>query len=595
MSKSGERQFEMKKWKLKNLPQQQPNLPEYPAFVLKLLNLRSLFEAEEIRGFLEPEYYKLHDPFLFREMEKTVERVKLAITNQEKITIYADYDADAITAASVVFLALKKLGAVIDCYIPDRFAEGYGVNSDAVKKIAESGSKLIITVDCGTNSVAEAKLCQELGIDLIVTDHHEVTGELPGAYALINPKNPTDNYPFRFLTGVGVAYKLVQALFSTDPNHPRKEGQASNRGSQQDSRSTQRILSGNGVAPGWEKWLLDLVAIGTVADCQSLTGENRILVSFGLKVLAKTRWLGIRKLLDVSQVSKIPFDTFTLGFILAPRINAAGRIKHADLAFKLLVSEDEAEAGRLALELNDLNKQRQTLTEQVLSEAREQLSLMPDKKILLAYGADWPKGVVGLVAGKLVEEYGRPVLILRKEELLATGSGRSIGNFDLVAALNSSKDLLVRFGGHTQAAGFTFVSEHIPSFHQKLLEYVETVSAEFEPPVLEVDCELAAEDITAENYAYIKKMAPFGVDNPKPKFVSCGMEVVECRTVGNGSKHLKMRLKLAGKFIGAIAFGQGFLSDKLVSGTKIDAVYELEENSWKGNTNLELKIVDIKL
>src|SRR3990167_436145 len=271
----------MNQWSLKRLEiSDLPNQPELPPLIGRLLALRGLIDPSQINDFLNPEYNKLHDPFLFKQMQDAVVRIKQAIERNEKITIYADYDADAITAAAVVFLALQKLGLAADYYIPDRFSEGYGMNVEAVKKIAAKGAQLIITVDCGTNAVAEAKLCQELGIDLIITDHHEITGELPGAYALINPKNPTDNYPFRFLTGVGVAYKLVQALFSTDPNHPRKEGQASNRGSQQDSRSTQRILSGNGVAPGWEKWLLDLVAIGTVADCQSLTGEKRILVLF---------------------------------------------------------------------------------------------------------------------------------------------------------------------------------------------------------------------------------------------------------------------------------------------------------------------------
>ncbi|MBI2355739.1 MAG: hypothetical protein HYV13_00850 [Candidatus Doudnabacteria bacterium] len=339
---------------------------------------------------------------------------------------------------------------------------------------------------------------------------------------------------------------------------------------------------------------MDLLAIGTVADCQNLVGENRILVSFGLKVLAKTRWLGLKKLMTLAGLEGKALDTYALGFILAPRINAAGRIKHADLAFKLLVTEDEAEAKNLALELNDLNQHRQKLTEQVLSEARSQLELASDKKVLLAYGADWPKGVVGLVAGRLAEEYGRPVLILRKEELLATGSGRSVGNFDLVAALNSSKELLVRYGGHMQAAGFTLPSEHLSSFHQKLLDYVETLSMEFEPPVLEVDLELNESDINFDNFEYIQRIAPFGVGNPKPKFVSYGMEITEARSVGNGNKHLKLRLKMGNKFFGAIAFGQGFLSEKLPPGTKIDAVYELEENSWNGSKSLELKIIDLR-
>lgn len=572
-----------KLWKLKELKNKDlPTLPEYASLIVRLLALRGLTDPEDISDFLNPDYAKLHDPFLFKDMEKAVERIRVATEAKEKITVYADYDADAITAAAVVFLALKKMNALVDCYIPDRFSEGYGINADAIRLIANKGSKLIVTVDCGTNAVEELACANQLGVDVIVTDHHEITGALPNAYALINPKNPHDAYPFPYLTGVGVAYKLIQGLYSKITDY------------------------GLQITPGFEKWLLDLVAIGTVADCQSLIDENRILVSYGLKVLAKTRWLGLKKLITAAGLEGKSLDTYALGFILAPRINAAGRIKHADLAFRLLVTEDETEADGLAKELNDLNQQRQILTEQVLSEARSQLELISDKKVLLAYGEDWPKGVVGLVAGKLVEEYGRPVLVLRKEELLATGSGRSVGNFDLVAALNSSKDFLVRYGGHTQAAGFTLASTNILSFHQKLLEYVETLSVQFEPPVLEVDSKLSELDISFENFEYIKRMAPFGVGNPKPKFVSYGFEIFESRTVGNGNKHLKMKLRFPAspstasrgggdKIFNAIAFGQGFLANQLSHGAKIDAVYELDENAWNGNKQLELKIIDLKI
>lgn len=559
-----------KRWQIKDKVTLPTNLPEYPELVLRLLSERGYDTLEKIQNFLNPDYSLLHDPFLFADMQKACDRVRIAIDNQEKIVIYSDYDADAITALSVAYLALKKLGANVSYYIPDRFAEGYGLNPEAIKKICEDGAKVIITVDCGINAVEESALAQSLGADVIITDHHELTGELPRALAIINPKNPKDNYPFAYLTGVGVAFKLVQALFSGN-----------------------RQLAAE-IPDGWEKWLLDLVAIGTVADLQSLTDENRILVSYGLKVLAKTKWPGLRALMDLaSLVNRIP-DTYTLGFIIAPRINAAGRIKHASLAFRLLICEDANQAADLARELNDLNTHRQQLTEQILSEARSQIQLIENKKVLLAAGTDWPKGVVGLVAGKLVEEYGRPVLVMDKGDLLATGSARSVRNFDIVAALTHAKDLLTKYGGHTQAAGFTLVTENIPALHQRLLEYAETLNEELLGPVLHIDAEVSGTDISFENYNWLSKFEPFGIGNHRPKFVSYGLDVLEIRLVGAESKHLKLRVRLGDKVLEAIGFNQGFWGGILKLGSKVDLVYELSCNEWNGSRNLELKIIDLK-
>ncbi len=561
-------------WKLKNVETNNlPILPEYPNLILKLLAQRGLFEAGSIHDFLNPDYGKLHDSFKFKQMQKGVNRIWQAIEQKEKVTIYADYDADAITALSVVFLGLKKLGLIADFYIPDRFAEGYGMNLDAIRTIAEKGSKVIITVDCGINAVEEALLCKELGIDLIITDHHEITGPLPEAHTIINPKNPEDEYPFTFLTGVGVAYKLMQGLFSVAASHI---GQSST------------------IIEGWEKWLLDLVAIGTVADCQSLTGENRILVNFGLKVLSKTKRPGLKALLSASGLENAKYDTFTLGFILAPRINAAGRIRHGDIAFKLLIEEDPNEAKKLALELNQLNEHRQLLTQQVLSEAKAQIETAPDKKVLVAVGKDWPKGVVGLVAGRLVEEYNRPVLAISSIEGISTGSARSIPEFDMVAALTAAKDLLQKYGGHTQAAGFTLASENVTSFHQRLLEYAESLNLTLSESALEIDAEVTAADINWETFSYLEKLSPFGYGNPKPKFIGKGLEVLDCRLVGATSKHCKLKVKFGEHILEAICFGQGFLNNSLKIGNKIDCAFELIANEWNGNKQLQLKILDVK-
>jgi single-stranded-DNA-specific exonuclease len=560
-----------KLWKIKTTETNNlPNLPEYPSLITKLLAQRGILEQESIHDFLNPDYAKLHDPFRFRQMQIAVDRIWKAIEGKEKVTIYADYDADAITALSVMYLGLKKLGITVDYYIPDRFSEGYGMNLEAIRTIAATGNKLIITVDCGINAVEEAKLCKELGMDLIITDHHEVTGELPDALAIVNPKNPKDDYPFPFLTGVGVAYKVMQAVFQATGNREQ------------------------GTVEGWEKWLLDLVAIGTVADCQSLTGENRILVSYGLKVLAKTKWPGLKAMLAAANLKTNKYDTFTLGFILAPRINAAGRIKHGDVAFKLLVAENTTEGQILASELNKLNQHRQLLTEQVMSEAKAQIELAPDKKVLMAAGKDWPKGVVGLVAGRLAEQYNRPVLAISTIEGLATGSARSTPEFDIVAALTAAKDLLQKYGGHTQAAGFTLASDNLPSFHQRLLEYADSLNLTLNEATLEIDAEVEPTDITWENYGYLEKLAPFGYGNAKPKFSAKGLMVLDCRPVGSDNKHCKLKVKFGDHQLEAICFGQGFLNNSVKVGQTIDAVFELLANEWNGNKQLQLKILDVK-
>ena len=401
---------------------------------------------------------------------------------------------------------------------------------------------------------------------MIITDHHEITGALPDAWALINPKNPADNYPFPYLTGVGVAFKLAQAL-----------------------------LSRNSDLAGYEKWLLDLVAIGTVADVQSISEENRILVSFGLKVLAKTRWLGLQALLTSAQIKGKP-DAFTLGFVIAPRINAAGRIAHANAAFELLVSQDSGQAQKLAEELNQLNRHRQDLTEQIMSEAKSQLELVSDKKVLLAVGSDWPKGIVGLVAGKLAEQYRKPVLaISTSAEGLAVGSARSVAGFDLVAALGHARELLQKYGGHTQAAGFTLESKNLTDFHLKLLDYADQVNLALAEPMLEADLEMAAADVNWEVLEYLEKMAPFGYGNPKPKFLGRDFEVLEYRVVGAQNQHLKLKVRYGEHRLPAIAFNQGFLFGQLQVGRKFDAIFELSQNEWNGNKELELKFFDIKL
>ncbi len=540
----------------------------------QLLANRGLFAPEEIRDFLDPRYEAAHDPFLLRDMDRAVARIETALQKGEKITIYADYDADAVTAAAVLLRFFQELKhRNVSAYIPDRFSEGYGVNPEAIRSLKESGTNLIITVDCGINAFDAVDLATYLGLDVIVTDHHQLTGGVPRACAVIDPHRPDDNYPFKDLTGVGVAFKLVQGLLQSS-------------GLQATSYKLQA---------GWEKWLLDLVAIGTVADCQSVLGENRMFIKWGLVVLSKTRWIGLGKLLELAGIAGAELDTYKIGFMIAPRINAAGRIEHANLALEFLLTDNPERAAILAQKLEELNRHRQDLTEQILSEAREQLLALGDKKILLAAGRGWPRGIVGLVAGKLTEEFYRPVLVLARGEVEATGSARSIRNFNIIEAISQSKELLLKYGGHPMAAGFTLNSEQVEIFHQQLLLYAEkTLSEEDLSPVIYYDAELTLKEINEEFLATLLKFAPFGQGNPRPLFRVNHLALESASAIGTEGKHLRLYVKEGGRRLGCIGFNLGFWAEKLQRRPQsIDLLCEPQYNEWNGTRQIQLKIIDL--
>ncbi len=539
-----------------------------------LFTARGLATDEDVKKFLDPQYADHHDPFLIKDMDVAAERAQKAIQNGEKITVYADYDADAVTAAAVLLRFFERIGADnVDYYIPDRFAEGYGMNPEAVKILSERGTKLIITVDCGINAFESVAAANELGIDVIITDHHQLTGGgIPSAVAVVNPHRPDDSYPFKDLTGVGVAFKLVQALIP---------GLGS------------RV---EGLGKGWEKWFLDLVAIGTIADCQSLLGENRILVKWGLYVMQKSRWVGLRKLMENAGIDKQEMDSYKIGFIIAPRINAAGRMEHADAALKLLLTNDESEADTLAQNLERLNKHRQQQTERILSEAREQMVLLGDQKILLAAGVGWHKGVVGLVAGKLMEEFDRPVLVMDKTEDEATGSARSVGNFNIIEAIGQSREILVKYGGHPQAAGFTLRTEHIEIFRKNLLDYAETSLSEDDlSKVLHYDALVSLGQITDDFIEFVSKFEPTGIGNPRPRFRVDSLTIKKISVIGKDSTHLRLYVEQKGNFLGCIGFKLGFWASRLHEGDKIDVICEPQFNEWNGVKNVQLKINDLQL
>jgi len=596
-------------------------------FMAQLLFNRGLKDKEEIADFLEPKYENLHSPFLFKDMEKAVERIWRAIDQKEKICVYGDYDADAITANAVLAQTFKYLGVEVASYIPDRFTEGYGVNLDALSKIKDNGSRIIITVDCGTNSTDAAEFCARNNIDLIITDHHEIIGEPPKAYALINPKNPNDNYPYREITGVGVAFKLACGILSS--------GRVGSR----------PYPTGAQIKHGWEKWLLDLVAIGTVADCHSLMGENRILVKYGLKVLAKTKWIGLRALMESAGLIEgtliKPLDTYTLGFIIAPRLNAAGRLEHAGIALDLLMETDPNLAPEKARNLEAINARRQGMTASVLSEAREKVLLLKERKVLALVGEGWPKGIMGLVAGKLAEEFYKPTIVLERTDELCTGSARTAGEFNILEALKFSSEHLSKFGGHKQAAGLSLRAEQFEGFYQKLLTYAErNIGQEKSEKVLELEAELSSGQCSVGSVQLIKQLEPFGVDNVAPKFLITNLTVTSVRLVGKQAQHLQLQFKINNDVIArsasdeAILFEekiasspsqspqlrQGFVGqagllamtkkDKVIAGIMFNApdfaknskigdtvevAGELIEDNWNGNNLVKLKIIDIKI
>ena len=581
-------------WKLK------PEIPDnisgglrnFPKPLSQLLFNRGLTEEAEINKFLDCKYEDLNDPFLFKDMGKAVGRIWEAVEKGEPICVYGDYDADAVTANAVLRQTFNFLGAEVTSYIPDRFTEGYGVNIEALEKIKDGGAKVIITVDCGTNSTDAADFCRGNNIDLIITDHHELIGDMPKAYALVNPKNPNDHYPYSEITGVGVAFKLACGILHAADLHADPL-RGSTRGSVRSNVKGQMLK----VNPDWSKWLLDLVAIGTVADCHSLLGENRILVKYGLKVLQKTKWLGLKAIIQSSGLDfkQRPPDTYTLGFIIAPRLNAAGRLEHANIALDVLLETDIHRAAEKAKSLEEINRRRQEMTERVLSEARERAILLKERKILAIMAEGWPKGVVGLVAGRLAEEFNKPAIILEKSEELSTGSARTAGEFNILEAIKFASVHLVKFGGHKQAAGLSLKPENFAGFYQQLLIYADAnMPQEQAVRVLELEAELDESQLSIVNCQLLQQLEPFGVDNPKPKFLVRNATIASARVVGQTGKHLQLRLKIGNKEIAAIYFNGSEFAKHLKIGDTVDVACELIEDGWNGRREVKLRIVDIR-
>lgn len=568
--------------------------PEYSPLITQLLYNRGLKTQPQIDEFFNPDFQEdFHSPFLLKGMKKAIKRILEAINQQEKIVIYGDFDADGVCAAAILFLTLKALGTKKpQVYIPNRDKEGHGLNKTAVKILAQGGAKLIITVDCASTDLDEVDLANSLGIDIIITDHHELRDSLPKAVALINPWQKRDKYPFKNLSGAAVAYKLAWALLS--------------------AKETNSVDS-------LKKWLLDLVALSTVADVMPIIGENRTLVKYGLGVLAQTKWLGLQELMKVAQVTpqltqpslngEAPatnLNTYTLGYILGPRLNAASRMDHANRAWQLLITEDRKEAASLAEQLNQNNLARQSLTDKIVKEIKDRLekkfSQEAKPKLIFEGSPDWLVGIIGLAAGKIADKYCRPTVIYQEKGKMIYASCRTIPQFDLMEPIEKCADFLDDFGGHKEAAGFRMKKEKLNQVKKIFNQMAEAqLKDEDLIPHLDIDAELSLEEISWQNYDQIQRFAPFGRANSEPRFLAEDLEVGHLRIVGNNGRHLKMELIIfdagseSAKNFKAIGFGLGEWERKLKKGDLIDVVFEFIVDEWNGRRDLQLKVIDLKV
>lgn len=553
--------------------------PELNPITLQLLWNRGLRDQKTIDEFLNPDWGgDIHDPFLFTQMRKAVDRIQQAIAAKEKMIVHGDYDADGVCASAVLMTTLRALGADVDVYLPHREREGYGLNLQTIEHLHDvHHATLIVTCDCGTSNADEVARATELGMDVIITDHHHEPAKRPAALAIINPQLKDSGYPFPHLAGSGVAFKVAQALL----------------------RSTPGETVGGQTKEGFEKWLLDFVAISTVTDFMPLIGENRSLVKYGLVVLRKSPRPGIRALAAAMSSKQDTFDTTTIGFQIGPRLNAAGRMDHASTAFRLLISTDAEEATAIAAALNQSNVDRQKLTETIVQQAKKSIgSVTPERKLLAAHGDGWPVGIVGLVAGKLTDANHRPVLVMSTQGEEVVGSGRSIPGYDITDALHRHKHLLTRFGGHAGACGFTMPAENATAFIAGMEGDAGKRLTETDlQNVVRIDVELALPDVTWALLDTLEQLEPYGEGNPKPTFACRGMQVTELQPVGKDGKHLRIVVNHVvpepRKFI---AFGGGEKYGKDITvGDKIDAVFTVDRNEWNGTAELQLKVVDLHI
>lgn len=533
----------------------------------KVLINRGFKNVEEGKEFLNTDINNLIDPFLLKDMEQAVKRIVKAIDLGEKICIYGDYDADGVTSTSTILLFLENIDANYFYYLPNRLEEGYGLNRNAIDKIHSLGASLVITVDCGITNIDEVNYLNEKGIDVIITDHHQCGDRLPEGIAVINPNREDCSYPFKKLAGVGVAFKLIQGL-SKELNIPID----------------------------YEK-ILPIVAVGTVADVMPIIGENRVIVKNGLKIMANTSNIGLKALLEVVGLKDKEISSYHLGFVLGPRLNAAGRLGVASTGVEMFLSKDYEKAILLAGKLDEENKKRQEIEDEILKEAEEliknEIDLEKDKAIVLA-SDKWHSGIIGICASKLTDKYFKPTILFSIEGDLARGSARSIPTFDIYDGLVECSNLFEKFGGHKQAAGISIKTQNIEVFREKINNIVENTltEADFIPEIF-IDSELNSDDINLKTIKELKELEPFGVGNPSPQFIYKNANIDNIRSVGRDNKHLKLVLEKKESKVDAIAFNFGEYDNVLRPGDSINVITTLEINEYRGMINPQFNIREI--
>ncbi|HZQ06267.1 MAG TPA: single-stranded-DNA-specific exonuclease RecJ [Anaerolineae bacterium] len=552
--------------------------PEFPPLVAQIFynrGVHTLAHAQQfVNGIDESDPVQLgQDPFQLRGMNQAVERIRRAIRDGEAIAVYGDFDADGVCATALLTQALKTLGAKAMPYIPHRINEGYGLNEEALKELKDKGVRVVVTVDCGIRSLNEVEAGTTLGLDMIVTDHHSVGKHLPNAISVINPKQVGEEYPFQEFAGVGIAFKVAQALARKQIDEPLPNASALDLDE-----------------------LLDLVALGTVADLVPLLGENRTLVKRGLARLNKTDRPGLVALLQQAGARNRTIDAGTIGYFLGPRLNAAGRIEHARTAYTLLSTYYPGEADALASQLETINRERQKLTDEMVMRAREMVALLPPGEFLLIAGSpDFPEGIIGLIASKLQEDAYRPAIAMSHREGVMRGSARSIPEFNIVAALDECSDLLVRHGGHAAAAGFTVKSDNFSALHTRLRDIAARDLAQLElTPTISVDAEADLTEMNWNLLQHLERLAPFGYGNREPVFLSRNVIVRAARVVG--TDHLSLVLSDGIVVWDAIAFRHKDMFPLLNPPPKqVDIVYTLTSKVWGGEPRLQLEIKDLRL
>ena len=525
---------------------------------------RNIVEDKDVELFLNPTRNDFHNPYLMPDMRQAVDRIVKAIENKEKTMIYGDYDVDGITSITVLSRFFKERGLDVGAYIPNRLDEGYGLNKDAIKQIADDGYKLIITVDCGISGTEEVAYAYELGMEVIITDHHEPLEELPEALAVIDCKRKDSQYPFNSLAGVGVAFKLIQAL-GIELKLEEKE---------------------------YLKFL-DIVCIGTISDIVPLVDENRVIAKLGLKLVEQTRSPGVRSLLNAAAYKEVNSNTVSFG--IAPRINACGRMGHERDALDLFLTENIVEANKITEKLNEYNKKRQDIEKKIFEEAIDKIEKenLKDNNALVVGAEDWHHGVIGIVASKITELYFKPSILICFEGEDGKGSGRSIPGFDLHAALCTSSKYLEKYGGHEMAVGLSLKKDNFDEFKKVFEEIAKEANTEEIVPVIKIDKEINLKDITLESVKSLKLLEPFGESNKTPIFIYKNLRIDSIRALSEG-KHLKLTLKDGNTIINAIGFNMGKCSEEYLIGDRVDVIGVLETNTFNGIESVQINMKDIR-